>query len=69
MGDADKPHPHRLANNSYVVIHSLPDSTWLAETPTYPMCKGEGSTPDKALDALVHSIMTVIAMQADGHTH
>lgn len=59
----------RSVNNSYVVIHSQPDGTWLAETPTYPAAKGQGSTPDKALDALVHSIMTVIAMQADGHTH
>lgn len=58
-----------VVNNSYVVIHSQPDGTWLAETPTYPAAKGQGSTPDKALDALVHSIMTVIAMQADGHTH
>lgn len=46
----------KLANTSYVVIHSLPDSTWLAETPTYPMCKGQGSTPDKALDALINSV-------------
>lgn len=54
----------KLANTSYVVIHSLPDSTWLAETPTYPMCKGQGSTPDKALDTLINSVTIHLAHQA-----
>jgi|JI10StandDraft_1071094.scaffolds.fasta_scaffold4023800_2 predicted RNase H-like HicB family nuclease len=63
MGDG------KLANTSYVLIHSLPDGTWLAETPTYPAAKGQGSTPDKALDALIHSIMVIIAHQStNGHT-
>lgn len=51
-----RPAETKLVNHSYVVIHSQPDGTWLAETPTYPMCKGEASTPDKALDALINSV-------------
>lgn len=65
-----RPTDIRLVNHSYVVIHSQPDGTWLAETPTYPMCKGEASTPDKALDALINSVSIHIANQATStNTH
>lgn len=60
-------HEGKLANTSYVVIHSLPDSTWLAETPTYPMCKGQGSTPDKALDALINSVSIHLVEAVTAH--
>lgn len=45
-----------MTNESFVMIVSQPDGSWLAETPTFPMCKGQASTPDKALANLVNSI-------------
>lgn len=64
----------KLKNYSYVVIHSFYDSEltnkvrWLAECVMYPQCKGEGTDPNAALEALIKSISITISTQAEEHT-
>lgn len=55
-------------NTSYVIIVSQDDGTWLAESPLYPMCKGEGKDANTAYACLINSILVKLSELA-GKVH